>query len=74
MFQLQKYSLSYIIEDKNIDKTVIFFLANLKDENQEVKLDEYEIEKYKWCSFDEAEEILDYDNAKNFFKEVRKDL
>ena len=70
----KRYILEYIVEDKNIDKTVIFFLASLKDENQEIKIDDYEIEEYKWCFFDEVEEILDYDNAKKFFKEVRKDL
>lgn len=67
----KRYILNYIIRDE-IDKTTILYLAIPK--NKEIVMQESEIEKVKWCDFEEALETLTFDNSKEVFKKVINDL
>lgn len=67
----KRYVLNYIIRDE-IDKTTVLYLAKPKSEN--ISMQESEIEHVKWCDFDEALNTLTYDNWKEMFKQVIKDL
>lgn len=67
----KRYILNYIIRDE-IDKTIVLYLAIPK--NKEIVMQESEIEKVKWCDFEEALETLTFDNSKEVFKKVINDL
>lgn len=67
----KRYLLNYIIRDE-IDKTTVLYLAIPK--NKEIVMQESEIEKVKWCDFEEALETLTFDNSKEVFKKVINDL
>ena len=67
----KRYVLNYIIRDE-IDKTTVLYLATPKNEN--IIMQESEIEKFKWCEFDEALEVLTFENWKEMFKKVINDL
>ena len=67
----RRYILNYIIRDE-IDKTTVLYLAIPK--NKEIVMQESEIEKVKWCDFEEALETLTFDNSKEVFKKVINDL
>lgn len=66
----KKYSTDYVINNR-IEKNVVFYLATV--ENSHVFMQKSEIEKYKWCSFDEALELLVYDNLIDVFNFALKD-
>ena len=66
-----RYILNYIIRDE-IDKTTVLYLARPK--NKEIVMQESEIEKVKWCDFEEALETLTFDNSKEVFKKVINEL
>lgn len=53
---------------ENVMKDVIFFLA--KPKSIDTKPQEAEISKVEWVSFDEALNILTYEDTKNILKEV----
>ena len=63
--------LNYIIRDE-IDKTTVLYIAKAK--NDEIIMQENEIENIRWCSFEEALNILTFDNWKEMFKKVIEDL
>lgn len=67
----RRYILNYIIRDE-IDKTTVLYLAIPK--NKEIVMQESEIEKVKWCDFEEALKTLTFDNSKEVFKKVINDL
>ena len=67
----KRYILNYIIRDE-IDKTTVLYLAIPK--NKEIVMQESEIEKVKWCDFEEALETLTFDNSKEVFKKVINNL
>lgn len=67
----RRYTLNYIIRDK-IDKTTVLYIARPKSE--EVIMQESEIENIKWCDFDEALNTLTFENWKDMFKKVIKDI
>lgn len=67
----KRYTLNYIIRDE-IDKTTVLYIASPKNEN--IKMQESEIEDVKWCDFDEALNMLTYDNLKEIFKKVINDI
>lgn len=67
----KRYTLNYIIRDE-IDKTTVLYIASPKNEN--IKMQESEIEDVKWCDFDEAINMLTYDNLKGIFKKVINDI
>ena len=61
----KRYFLNYQINNE-IDKTTILYLA--KPLNTIVSMQETEIENYKWCSFDEAINVLTFDSSKELLK------
>ena len=67
-----RYLNNYIIEDKQIEKDVILFVA--KPISLEIKAQEEEVSNVKWIDIKEAVEIITYDNSKNILKQVIKDL
>ena len=67
----KRYSINYIIRNE-IDKTTVLYLATPITED--VVMQEAEIENFKWCSYEEALETLTFDNLKELFKEVMKEL
>ena len=67
----KRYTLNYIIRNE-IDKTTVLYIAKPKNEN--FVLQEDEIENAKWCSYDEALDILTFDNWKEMFRKVVDDL
>lgn len=67
----KRYTLNYIIGNE-IDKTTVLYIATPKSE--EIVMQESEIENVKWCDFEEALKTLTFDNWKEMFKEVIKDI
>ena len=67
----KRYPINYIIGNE-IDKTTVLYLATPITED--VVMQEAEIENFKWCSYEEALETLKFDNLKELFKEVMKEL
>ena len=67
----KRYVLNYIIRDE-IDKTTVLYLAKIKGGN--IQKQEAEIEDTRWCDFDEAIELLTFDNWKDMFRNVIEDL
>ena len=67
----KRYTLNYIINNE-IDKTTVLYLA--KPITEEVVMQESEIENAKWCKFDEALSLLTFDNWKDVFRQVIKDM
>lgn len=67
----KRYVLNYIIRDE-IDKTTVLYLA--KPKSEKITLQEGEIENVKWCSFEEAIDTLTFDNWKEMFRKVIKDI
>lgn len=67
----KRYTLNYIINNE-IDKTSVLFIA--KPINNNIKIQESEIEKFKWCTYNETIETLTYNNWKELFKKVLIDL
>ncbi len=66
----KRYVIKYLVDNK-IEKEVIFFQATVSQDN--VMMQQEEIEKYKWCSFNEAEELLSYEDLKKVFREFLLD-
>lgn len=67
----KRYELNYII-DNEIDKTSVFYLATT--ENSKITKQQSEVELAKWCSFEETLDMLTFDDWKEMFKKVLKDL
>ena len=67
----KRYVLNYTVRNE-IDKTTVLYLA--KPKNKNYILQESEISNAKWCDFEEALEILTFDNWKNILKKVIEDL
>ena len=63
----KRYELNYNIRDE-IDKTSVYFIA--KPKNTNITMQEEEIEDAKWCTFDEALELLTFDNSKEMLKQA----
>lgn len=67
----KRYTLNYIIRDE-IDKTTVLYVAT--PQNEKIVIQESEIEKIKWCDFEEALNTLTFNDWKEMFKKVIKDL
>lgn len=67
----KRYVLNYIIRDE-IDKTTVLYLA--KPKSEEIVMQESEIENVKWCEFEDALELLTFDNWIEMFKKVIEDI
>lgn len=69
-----RYVTNYIIEDKQIDKTSIFYIAETLDENYDTVNQEAEIEESKWVSIEDALKLLTFDNSKDVLKKACEDI
>lgn len=68
----KRYMINYTLEEKNINKDVVFFLAKPINLIPRPQLEEVEI--VIWKEFDEAKELITYENSKNVFEEILADL
>ena len=68
----KRFEISYIVND-NIDKKVVYFLAKLVGENNIIAQEE-EINEVIWVDIDKVEDILTFDNLKELWKEVLKEV
>lgn len=67
----RRYTLNYVIGNE-IDKTTVLYIAKAKKEK--IIMQESEIENTKWCSFEEALNMLTFDDWKEMFKKVIDDI
>lgn len=67
----KRYTLNYIVND-NIDKTSVYYIASTKDDK--VTRQESEIEDAKWCNFEEALNIITFNNCREMFKKAIEDI
>lgn len=63
-----KESIFYNIDDTPINKEVVFFLAKISDDT-EINIDENEVNKYEFMSFEQAEKVL-RDNVKEVLRKA----
>lgn len=67
----KRYTQSYIVKE-NVHKDVVFFIANLENNNEKRQVEE--IEEILWIDINEVENILTYDSLKELWKEAKKDF
>ena len=67
----RRYTLNYVIGNE-IDKTTVLYIAKAKKEK--IIMQESKIENTKWCSFEEALNMLTFDDWKEMFKKVIDDI
>ena len=67
----RRYTLNYVINNE-IDKTTVLYIAKAK--NEKIIMQESEIENTKWCSFEEALNMLTFDDWKEMFKKAIDDI
>ena len=60
---------NHYITDKNVDKTVIFFVAHPID-NLNIIAQEAEIKEIEWVDIDSVEDKLTFDNTKEMWRNV----
>lgn len=63
----KRYTLEYTVENGNL-KEVIYFIA--KKIGGEEKAQETEVSEIRWLAFDEAVEMLTYDNSKELLRKA----
>lgn len=68
----QKYRASYIIEEKQVEKEVIYFIA--KPLSLELKPQETEVSIVEWVKIENAVDTITYETSKNIMSKVKKDL
>lgn len=66
-----RYSLSYSPKE-DVMKDVIFFLANNTTNNIKEQIEE--VQEVKWFEFDDAINIITYDNSRELLRKVKVDL
>lgn len=69
-----RYEINYIIEDKQIDKTSVFYLAETIDNSLNLVNQESEIEESKWVTVEDAFKILTFDNCKGVLEMAWNDM
>lgn len=57
---------------EGVMKDVIFFIAELKENAEEEKAQECEIQELEWFSYEKAINTITYDNDKNILKQAIK--
>lgn len=67
----KKYIINYKINNE-IDKEVVFFLA--KKTSDKIKKQDEEIKNIKWVDLNQAFDVITYENTKDIYKEVLKDI
>lgn len=67
----KKYIINYKINNE-IDKEVVLFLA--KKTSDKIKKQDEEIKNIRWVDLNQAFDIITYENTKDIYKEVLKDI
>src|SRR5574344_751649 len=67
-----RYPITYI-QNNFINKEVVYYVAELKNKGI-ISKQEKEIEDIKWVNIDDVLNMLTYDNLKNLWKKVYKDI
>ena len=67
----KKYIINYKINNE-IDKEVVLFLA--KKTSNKIKKQDEEIKNIRWVDLNQAFDIITYENTKDIYKEVLKDI
>lgn len=67
----KRYTMEYVT-DKGKLKQVVLFVA--KCTGGEIKAQECEVNEIKWLDFDKAVETITYENTRELFKEILKDI
>ena len=68
----KRFKINYIIEDKQIDKDVIYFIAKPTSFDGKPQLEE--VSKVEWVDLDKARDVLTYDDTKKLIDDVIKRL
>ena len=68
----KRYEVRYIVNDRNIDKTVILFLAT--PINTEVKKQDEEISETMWCEFNNVLNVLSFEEWRKCWKKAYLDI
>ena len=63
-----RYQITYLVEQKNIMKDVVYFVATPK--TFDLVSQEGEIDECVWCSYEEVLEKLEFDNIKEVFEKA----
>lgn len=64
-----RFCLNYIIENKNINKEVVYYIAKV-DGKINIKPQIEEVNSIAWIDIDKVEAILTFDNLKELWKNV----
>ena len=64
-----RFCLTYVIEDKNIHKEVVYFVAKV-DGKVDIKPQIEEVNSIAWIDIVKVEDILTFDNLKELWKVV----
>lgn len=68
IFSDKRFVINYTLDDKEVEKDVVFFLA--KPINLIPKPQLVEVEIAMWKDFDEAEQLITYENSRQVLKKV----
>lgn len=68
----KRYEVRYIVNDRNIDKTVILFLAT--PINTEVKKQDEEISETMWCEFNNVLNVLSFEEWRKCWEKAYLDI
>ena len=63
-----RYQITYLVEQKNIMKDVVYFVATPK--TFDLISQDGEIDECVWCSYEEVLEKLEFDNIKEVFEKA----
>ncbi len=66
-----RFPISYLQKD-NMTKEVVYFIAEAI--NNEVKLQESELTDFEWVNIDEVENKLTFENMKELWKTIKKNI
>ena len=67
----KRYVANYIVRDE-IDKTSVFYIAT--PIGGKIQKQDSEVKEVKWCTFEEALELITFDNLKEVLKKVMEDI
>lgn len=69
-----RYSFSYVIQDRQIDKEVVVFAATLKDSHQSMAKQDSEIAELRWVPFDKVETTFTREAYRQAWREIFRQL
>lgn len=67
----KRYVTNYIVRDE-IDKTSVFYIAT--PIGGKIQKQDSEVKEVKWCTFEEALNLITFDNLKEVLRNVMEDI